>query len=166
MKKIVLVLLLSMSGFVNAAEVLRLFPIYPSAIGNVVGDIGIDLPNTEFAINTIQINVFQPCGVLQYGGFTVVGGCGTYKPSAQLWKKVKSLILDPYAIPLAVLQYPTTQSTLAYSTLNGQPFIVGSINRYSQQSCDPALVDTTKYVTTSEPCIGGLQVWRRTSPVQ
>lgn len=165
MKKFMLVLLL-VSGFANAAETLRLFPIYPNTIGNVVGDLGIDLPNTDIAINTIQINVFQPCGVLQFGGFTVVGGCGTYKPAAQLWKKAKSLALNPYALPLAVMQYPTTQATLAYSTFNGQPFVVGNLIRYSQQSCDSVLVDTTRYALTNEPCIGGLQVWKRISPLQ
>lgn len=49
MKKFMLVLLL-VSGFANAAETLRLFPIYPNTIGNVVGDLGIDLPNTDIAL--------------------------------------------------------------------------------------------------------------------
>lgn len=74
--------------------------------------------------------------------------------------------LAAQTVPLADMQYPTTQATLAYSTFNGQPFVVGNLIRYSQQSCDPMLVDTTKYAVTNEPCIGGLQVWKRISPLQ
>jgi hypothetical protein len=154
------------SGAASAAEMLRLFPIWPTTTNNVIGTLGTDLPVTEIAVNTVQLNVFQPCGVLQFGGFTKMGNCGVYKAQAQLWSKAKSLVTNTAALPIAVLQYPSSPSTAAYATPNGQPFIVGNIIRYTQQSCDPTLVDTTKYVTTTEPCTGTMQVWRRTTPVQ
>lgn len=152
-------------GAAAAVEPLRLFPIWPSATSNVIGSIGVDLPVTEFAVNTYQINVFQPCQVLQFGGFTRYGNCGTYKPQAQLWVKPKSLATNLAASPIAVLQYASGDPA-AYATPNGQAFIVGNIIRYAQQSCVPSQVDTTKYVQTSEPCSGSLQVWKRTTPVQ
>jgi hypothetical protein len=159
-------MLLVVSSVSFAAETLRLFPVFPNTIRNTVGQRGVDLPNTDIAINTVQINVFQPCGVLQFGGFTVVGNCGKYKTNARLWTKAPSRVLNINALPIAVLQYPTTQTTAAYATPNGQPFIIGNLIRYAQQSCDPTQVDKTRYIVTKEACTGGLQVWRRTAPLQ
>lgn len=152
-------------GMASAVEPLRLFPIYPNTTNNVVGSTGVDLPVTEFAVNSYQVNVFQPCTVLQFGGFYKSGNCSTYKSQAQLWYRPKSTATNLSAIPVAVLQYATGDSA-AYATPNGQPFIVGNIIRYIQQSCDATQVDATKYAKTSEPCSGSLQVWKRTTPVQ
>lgn len=152
-------------GMAFAVEPLRLFPIYPNTINNVIGSTGVDLPVTEFAVNSYQVNVFQPCNVLQFGGFYKTGNCGTYKAQAQLWYRPKSAATNLSASPIAVLQYATGDAA-AYATPNGQPFIVGSIIRYVQQSCDATQVDAAKYIKTAEACSGSLQVWKRTTPVQ
>jgi hypothetical protein len=166
-KSILASALLSVSEFAFAVEALRLFPIYPTTSSNMIASLGNDLPNTDFAVNTVQINVFQPCSVLQFGGFRPLGVCGAYKTAAQLWIKAKSTLINTAALPIAVLQYPTTQSAAAYATPNGQPFIVGNLLRYAQQSCDATLVDTSRYaVVATEPCIAGMQAWKRIAPLQ
>jgi hypothetical protein len=171
-------LLLVVSGVSFAAETLRLFPVYPNTLRNTVDQRGIDMPNTDFAINTAVLYVFQPCNVLQFGGFIKSGNCGTYKAKAQLWVKKPLKLVNTEALPIAVVQYPIQPITtppkpqIAYSTPNGQPFIIGNIIRYAQQSCDPKQVDTTRYAITSEPCvgatagIGGMRVWKRTAPLK
>lgn len=165
-KSVWLSMLLVVSEVSFAAETLRLFPVFPKAINNIVGQRGLDVPNTDIAINAVQINVFQPCTVLQFGGFKVAGNCGTYKATAQLWIRAASKVINTGALPIAVVQYPTAQLKAAYATPNGQPFIVSNVIRYAQQSCDPTQVDTTRYVVTKEACVDGVQVWRRIAPLQ
>lgn len=126
---------------------------------------GLDGPNTKFIVGKYQVNVFQPCGVLQYGGFTIskAGACGQFKAGSQMWiRAANSSTLNTNGI--AVRVYPsTTPASTIYATPNSEYFIVGNPTSYTWQDCTAA--DITDYQVVA-PCTSGLGLWKRITPVQ
>jgi hypothetical protein len=126
---------------------------------------GLDGQNTKFIVGKYQVNVYQPCGVLQYGGFTMsrAGACGQYKAGSQMWiRAANNANLNTNGT--AVRVYPsTTPMSVISATPNGEYFIVGNPVSYTWHNCTAA--DITNYQVVV-PCTSGLVLWKRSTPIQ
>lgn len=158
-------LLFSMSA--NAFEVMTQYNHFltSQSADKLITTEGIDGQNTKFIVGKYQVNVFQPCGVLQYGGFTMTraGTCGQYKANSQMWiRAANSSILNTNGI--AVRVYPAITPTAAiYATPNAEYFIVGNPVSYSWQDCVAG--DTVNYQLVT-PCTSGLGLWKRITKIK
>jgi hypothetical protein len=128
---------------------------------------GLDGQNTKFIVGKYQVNVFQPCGVKQYGAFTMskAGICGRYKAGSQMWiRAANNSNLNTNGIAVRVYPSSTPVPTI-YATPDSEYFIVGNPVSYMWQDCTNA--DSINYqVVAVAPCTSGLVLWKRTTQIQ